>query len=118
MPSTGRKRILVVDDEPLVCEAIRLALSSEGHEVESASSGLEALAKLDAGSFDVILTDFTMRGMPGDQLAREIKARNPAQPIIMVTGFPPAQTPVGITSVILKPFNLNELRQALAAVAA
>ncbi len=108
----------MVDDEPLVCEAICMVLACDGHEVEAANSGLEALAKFDAGSFDVVLTDFTMRGMPGDQLAHEIKARAPAKPVIMVTGFPPAQTPPDIAAVILKPFNLHDLRQALAAVAA
>ncbi len=118
MSSTAHKRILVVDDEPLVCAAICLALKCEGHQVEQAHSGEDALAKFDAGTFDVVLTDFTMPGMQGDELAREIKTRDHSKPIIMITGFPPPRTPPEIASVILKPFNLQDLRLALAAVAA
>ena len=117
MPVAGSKRILVVDDEPLVCAAICMVLACAGHRAESAYNGEEALAKFQAGSFDVVLTDFTMPGMPGDQLAREIKARDPAKPIIMITGFPPAKKPSAIASVILKPFNLQDLQKALEDVA-
>ena len=117
MLPAGLQRILVVDDEPLVCASICMLLSAEGHQVVSAQSGEEALAKFDAGRFDVVLTDFRMPGMKGDQLAREIKVRVQSQPIIMLTGFPPAQIPPGIAFVLLKPFHMQDLREALAHVA-
>jgi len=95
-----------------------MLLCVDGHQVTLAESGEEALAKFDPARFDVVLTDFKMPGMKGDELAREIKSRAPSKPIIMVTGFPPPQTPPEIACVVLKPFHVEDLREALAHVAA
>ncbi len=118
MVSISPKRILIVDDEPLVCESIRFALATDGHVSEAVHNAEAALGQLAAGKFDVIIIDFNMPGMKGDQLAREIKSRDPAQPIIMLTGSPPIPLPVDFVAVILKPFELEVLRRTLAAVAA
>ncbi len=110
-------RVLVVDDEPLVCESIRMSLASAGHQLATAHSGEEALAQFQVRRFDVILIDFNMPGMKGDRLAREIKARDPSQPLILLTGSPPIATSPDFVAVILKPFDLAELREIVAAAA-
>ena len=67
------QRILVVDDEPFVCEAVKLLLATDGHSVETAANGPEALSKYDPDKFDLVITDFAMEGMKGDELAEKIK---------------------------------------------
>ena len=81
------QRILVVDDEPSVRESIRMVLNMDGHQVETVSSGEEALEKLAKGNFDVVFTDHRMDGMSGQELARAIKAKYPVQIVIMLTAY-------------------------------
>jgi CheY-like chemotaxis protein len=107
------QRILVVDDEPFVCESVKMLLTYDGHAVETAGGGKEALAKYDPAKFDLVITDYSMEGMKGDQLAREIKRLAPAKPIIMLTAFPPDDIPAGIDLILTKPFYFETLREAL-----
>jgi two-component system cell cycle sensor histidine kinase/response regulator CckA len=108
-----RHRILVVDDEPLVCESVAMLLAHDGHDVETAASGEEALSKQSSGRFDVVITDFSMPGMKGDQLSAVLKERAPSLPVIMLTAFPPPTRPVSIDLVLTKPFFLDTLREGL-----
>jgi two-component system sensor histidine kinase EvgS len=73
-PTTAPRRILVVDDEPFVCDAVRMMLAFDGHQVETAGSGKEALSLFQTGKYDVVLTDYAMPAMKGDELAVAIKA--------------------------------------------
>jgi two-component system cell cycle sensor histidine kinase/response regulator CckA len=116
MPHTRRKRILVVDDEPLVCESVCMLLTYEGHDVKTAASGEEALTKYTHAEFDVVITDFCMPGMKGDELSRALKERAPSTPVILLTAFPPARQPATIDLVLTKPFFLDTLREGLARV--
>jgi len=104
-------KILVVDDEPLVCECLTYVLRMDRHEVEKAHSGEEALTKCDRHRFNLILTDQAMPGMKGDELAQRIRERPQPPPVIMVTAHPPTRTPPGVVRVVLKPFNIAELRR-------
>src|ERR1700689_143032 len=79
--------ILVVDDEATVSRAIKMLLEHDGHKVQTADSGETALAVLEQGKFDLIITDYSMQGMKGVQLAALIKQRRPDLPIIMATAF-------------------------------
>src|SRR5260221_4947323 len=112
------RRILVVDDEPFVCESVRLMLSYAGYAVETAGGGREALAKYDPDRCDLVLTDYSMEGMKGDQLAAALKQIAPAKPIILLTAFPPETQPAGIDLVLTKPFYFETLREALATMLA
>ena len=76
-PAFPQKTILVVDDEPLVCDAVKMMLNFDGHVVQTAASGQEALAILEKQGFDLVITDFEMPNMKGDELAAAIKARAP-----------------------------------------
>ena len=113
-----QRRILVVDDEPLVCLTLQILLASEGHIVDAAKSGSEALALFKPGKFDMIFTDYFMPEMKGDQLAAAIKRRSPKQPVVMITAFPEKLTssdcPLGgVDSFICKPIELGTLRSAI-----
>lgn len=106
-------KILMVDDEPLVCESMRMMLEIDGHEMDEAYSGSEALNKLQAREFDLVFTDFFMPGMKGDQLAREVRDRRQQTPVIMVTGYPPNPPPSEVAKVVFKPFDLSSIRGIL-----
>jgi len=114
-------RILVVDDEPDVRQAIKMMLEHDGHEVQTVDSGEAALALLEHNIFDLITTDYSMAGMKGDQLAAIIKQRWPGQPVIMATAFaadlyPSSKPSGGVDCMLNKPFSLVELREAIALV--
>jgi CheY-like chemotaxis protein len=114
-------QILVVDDEPGVCKAFKFLLRLEGHAIQTANSGQAALAALATQSFGLVITDYSMSDMKGDQLARTIKGRWPELPIIMATGSTDEvnayeQPPKGVDQVISKPFSRAELREAMARV--
>ena len=116
-----QRRILVVDDEPLVCDAVKLMLDFDGHEVETAGSGKEALAKLEKSRFDLVITDYEMPAMKGDVLAAAIKARDPKQAVVMITAYAEllqsSGNPLtGVDWLISKPFLLENLREAIAKV--
>jgi CheY-like chemotaxis protein len=113
MPPLPPKQILVVDDEPFVCESIKMLLSYDGHEVQTASGAAEALARFDPKVIQVVFTDFAMPGMKGDQFAEAIKARSPKTPVILLTAFPPPNKPAAVDLVLTKPFMLENLREGL-----
>lgn len=109
---------MVVDDEPMVCEAIGMLLTFDGHEVISASNGNEALALFEQGKFDLVITDYHMPKMNGDELALAIKARLPGQPVIMITAYAEmlktSAAPLsGVDLLVNKPFQLADLRDAV-----
>ncbi len=114
-----KRRILVVDDEPLVCDAVKMMLTFDGHTVRTTSNGAEALALFDKEAFDLVITDFAMPAMKGDELAVAIKARNPKQPVVMITAYAETlqssgQKLKGVDFIISKPFLLENLREAIA----
>ena len=114
----AKKKILVVDDEPLVCEAVKMLLEFDGHEVVTAGNGNEALVLFDRGGFDLVITDYTMPGMKGDELALAVKARVPGQPVIMITAhaemLKTKTVPlVGVDYLVSKPFQIEDLREAI-----
>ena len=122
-PVTSARRILIVDDEPLVCDSLRRMLLSYGHEVEAAISAREGLELFEKGRFDLVIIDYLMPGMKGDEMAAVIKSRASSPPVVMISAavemLQSAGKPVpGVDSVIAKPFQLEELREAVSAVLA
>jgi CheY-like chemotaxis protein len=118
---TVSRHILVVDDDPMVADSIRRLLEFDGHSVEIAGSGEEALATFAREIFDLTLLDYEMPQMKGDQLAVALKAAAPKHPIIMFTGYAEAvggaTVPMpGVDLVLGKPFDLERLRQTIASL--
>ena len=123
MPTPGNqvRQILVVDDEPGVCDAIKMMLKFDGHSVQTANGSKEALSLLEKGKFDLITVDYAMPGMKGDELAAVIKQRVPHQPIIMISAYAEmlksSGDPLpGVDFILSKPFLLEDLREAIARV--
>jgi two-component system OmpR family response regulator len=117
-PSIKPRRILVVDDEPYVCDAVRMMLAFDGHQVETAGSGKSALALFAKGKYDLIITDYAMPAMKGDELAIAIKSMAPEQPVVLITAYAEmlksAATPLtGVDHIVSKPFLLEDLRMAI-----
>ena len=77
--------IHIIDDEPVIHDVLAQLLTSEGYEVESSSSGEEALEKFPSQSFDVILLDLLMPGMDGIEVLRRIKRIDPLAAVIIIT---------------------------------
>ena len=118
-PAIAPKNILVVDDEPFVCDAVKMMLTFDGHTVETASSPKAALEIFAPGKFDLVITDYAMPQMKGDELALQIRSRAPGQPIVLITAYAEmlkaSQSPLtGIDGVVSKPFLLDDLRAAIA----
>jgi CheY-like chemotaxis protein len=121
VPAIPQRRILVVDDEPFVCDAVKMMLVFDGHSVETATSGQDALAKFQRDKFDIVITDFSMPAMKGDELAATIKSIDPQQPVVMITAYAEmlqsSGNPLrGVDFIISKPFLLENLREAVAKV--
>jgi CheY-like chemotaxis protein len=106
-------RVLIVDDERCLQEAIAALLAAEGYEVELASNGREALERLSVSKPDVVLSDVMMPEMDGRQLLSEIRASGALQdlPVILMTAAPDALHLSLRNSVPLlrKPFLLESL---------
>ena len=118
-PAIAPKNILVVDDEPFVCDAVKMMLTFDGHTVETASSARAALEIFAPGKYDLVITDYAMPQMRGDELAIQLRARAPDQPIVLITAYAEmlkaSQSPLtGVDSVVSKPFLLDDLRSAIA----
>lgn len=114
--------ILVVDDELVVRETLSEMLQVMEHKVTSVGSGQEALKRLEGGDhFDLVFTDLSMPEMDGWEVAREIRHRWPDVSITLVTGYgkgtePPSGEKNLIDGVIGKPFDFEEVREAIAQV--
>jgi two-component system, cell cycle response regulator len=113
-----RGRILAVDDQRYFRELIEGLLVEVGFEVQTCASGEEALRLLDHAVFDVIVTDLVMPVMTGIELVQQVKARDPEQEIIVVTGVVDTQSAidamkVGASDYLLKPFDRTTLTTAL-----
>jgi CheY-like chemotaxis protein len=112
------RKILVVDDEPYVCDAVRMMLAFDGHKVETAANGKDALAIFTPGKYDLVISDYAMPGMKGDELAAAIKSRAPNQPFVLITAYAEmlksSGNPLpGVDFIVSKPFLLENLREAV-----
>ncbi len=110
------KRILIVEDEAPLRACLRMMLELEGHQVIEAGNGADGLNLFKIGEFDLVITDFEMPVMQGNQLAVGIKLLAPSLPILMVTGSGIARRDASnpVDALLSKPFTVADLRCALA----
>jgi CheY-like chemotaxis protein len=118
-------RILVVDDDPMVCEAIEVCLQHQGFDVTVANGGEEGIRALEASAFDVMLVDIFMPHMRGFESIRAFHERAPQTPLVAMSGYafadiePPSPDfhkmalELGATYCLRKPFTPNILLAAL-----
>jgi len=108
-------RLLIVDDERGIVIALKGLFTKEGYEVETAESGEEALEKVKAGLFHVIITDLSMKGMSGLDLLKKVREMDPACAVLMITAYGTQRIAVdamkaGAEDYLPKPFDNDELR--------
>src|SRR5919106_61566 len=115
-------RVLVVDDDRRLRDMLRRALESEGFEIDSAEDGGRALAAISQRAFDLVVLDVLMPGVDGLGVARRLRQRGDATPILMLTardGVPDrvAGLDAGADDYLVKPFSYAELLARLRALA-
>lgn len=81
------RKVLVVDDDPVVGKSFDRVLSGKGYAVITARNGEEALTKLRTENYDVVFTDIKMPGMNGLEVAERVKASQPWLPVVIITGY-------------------------------
>ena len=106
--------VLVVDDEPKLCDLLSSALNQGDIQVFTAGNGLHALKVLEAEDIDLVISDWRMPGMDGPALLAEVKQRYPNIPVIVMTAYSTVKNAVqsmrnGAYDYIAKPFDIDEL---------
>ena len=112
--STGKGRILVVDDELDVCESLDALLGLEGYAVEIALSAAEGLRKLETRSYDLVLLDLMIPDRSGMEVLREIRDRDRETPVFLITAYGSVQVAVdalkaGASDYFSKPWDNEKL---------
>lgn len=113
-----KNSVLVVDDEKSILEFLEIMLTREGYEVATAASAMEALAKLKARRFDVIVTDISMPEMNGIELMAKTKQMHLHSAVVIMTAHGSTESAVeamklGATDYLTKPFQIGEMKVAI-----
>lgn len=108
-------KILVVDDEKSICDAIAHVLKAEGFSVTCAVSGAEGLKLVESTGFNLVITDIKMEGVGGQDILKRVMEVSPDTPVIMITAFGSIDSAVeavkaGATDYITKPFINEDLK--------
>ncbi len=116
--SSPRRRILVVDDETSVCQALAMGLASQTLAVDVAGSGQSGVCLACTGIYDVLIVDLCLPDMDGIQVIRKIKAHHPKIISIMVTAHPSEESSkearqIGVYHYLEKPFTLKSIKDAV-----
>ncbi|MFV0436453.1 MAG: response regulator [Desulfopila sp.] len=111
---TPPMRILILDDEPIVCKRLKPAFQKMGHAVETYNDSGRALARLRETTFDLVITDLMMEGADGMQILDGAKASSPDTQVIVITGFATFETAKesyrkGAFDFVAKPFKLRDI---------
>jgi len=110
----GKGRLLVVDDEPTICDALKAALSTDGFVVQAAENAIQAIAELERQEFDVVLADLSLPRVSGLELLDRVKKSWPSAEVIVITGQGSIATAVdaikrGAYHYVTKPFTADEI---------
>ncbi|MCG6954347.1 MAG: response regulator [Gemmatimonadetes bacterium] len=109
-----RKKVLLLDDEPIVCERLKPALEKIGFYVESYTEGQKVVDRVMEETFDVLVTDLKMQKPDGLEVMDFVRQHAPATKVIIITGFATVDTAVetlkgGAVDFIAKPFKIRTL---------
>ncbi len=116
--TADKLKIMVLDDEPIVCRRLKPALEKQGYEVDTFTESTEAMEQIRHIDYDIIITDLKMKGIDGMQLLGEAKRRLPRTEVIVITGFATMETAKesfqqGVFDFIAKPFKLREIQSVV-----
>ena len=116
--SMDKRGILVVDDDPLICELIEDVISRQGYDVVTAGSGEEALEKMKRQQFKLVFLDLVLPGMSGVEVFRAVKEEDKNTVVVVITGY--GDDPIAIEALsmgpiilIRKPFKVKDITDVL-----
>jgi response regulator RpfG family c-di-GMP phosphodiesterase len=114
----ANKKVLIVDDEPHICDILEKFLKKKGYDVVRSGDGKDALAVVKNDAVDLVVTDIKMPGMSGVELLQEIRKYNSSIPVLITTGFPTLDTAIealklGAYDYLTKPFHLEEIGEKI-----
>jgi DNA-binding response OmpR family regulator len=112
------KTILVCEDDAMVAETLRMALSVDGHKVDTAGDGEQALGMFADAKYQLVITDFTIAKMDGLELAEKVKKLSPSTPVLLFTDCAELIRAQGgsvsnVDAVLGKPFSIREILATL-----
>jgi DNA-binding NtrC family response regulator len=107
--------VMVLDDEPIVCERLRSTLEKGNLEVETYTDPNEAVKRIADKKFSVLITDLKMKGLDGIEILKMVQKISPGTKVIIITGFATMEKAkealkIGAYDFIAKPFRLSHLR--------
>lgn len=110
--------IMIIDDEKVVADMMKMALEQEGYEIESFTDGAAAVKRLEQKKFDLVLTDLKMPGINGFDLIRLIRESAPETAVIMITAFATMDVAIeakrlGVADFFTKPIRIADLKAAI-----
>ncbi len=119
---TPKLRILVLDDERIVCDRVQAAMEKLGFRVEAFTDSRKALDRIAAERFDVVITDLKMPGPSGIEVLQFVRDQHPSTRVVVITGFATAESArdalkQGAVDFIPKPFKLSQLRDLVLHIA-
>ena len=117
------KKILVVDDDPVIGKSFDRVLSGKGYAVIKAETGEAAIEKLGAEDYDLVVTDIRMPGMSGLEVAESVRAKQPWMPVLIVTGYGSDASEArakaaGVTEFLRKPLSPEMIETSVGAAVA
>ncbi len=117
------KKVLVVDDDPVIGKSFDRVLARKGYLVVSAENGHEALNKLATEEYDAVFTDIKMPGMDGVEVAERVRAKRPWTPVVIITGYGSAENQAraeaaGVREFLRKPLSPEMIERSLDAAVA
>jgi len=112
------KKVIILDDEPIVCQRLKPALEKVGFYVETYTESRKVLERFNETKFDVLVTDLKMRKPDGLEVMSYIRENSPATKVIVITGFATVDTATealkqGAVDFIAKPFKISRLRDLI-----
>jgi DNA-binding NtrC family response regulator len=112
--SPAKTRILILDDEPIVCKRLKPAFQKAGYDVETFTDSASALSRVEQASFDIVITDLKMEGVDGMRFLTRVKELSPDTGVVVITGFATLDTAKesfrkGAFDFVAKPFKLSDI---------
>lgn len=118
------RKLLLIDDDPIVLQSLGKLLEVEGYQVESARNGFEALEKAQDQVFDLVISDIRMPGMDGIEVIQKLREIHQERqrkmiPEILITGYTDENTylralKIKVTDYLYKPFDMNKFLSLVA----
>ena len=110
----AKTRILILDDEPIVCKRLKPAFQKAGYDVETFTDSAHALTRVEETSFDIVITDLKMEGVDGIRFLTRVKELSPKTGVVVITGFATLDTAKesfrkGAFDFVAKPFKLSDI---------